>query len=395
MKTFISVSEAKNIIKEKVFSLPISRMKLLDAVGFTLAEDVFAFCDIPAYNQSSVDGYAFRFKDNEQVFKVVGEMAAGTNVQLELSTKEAARIFTGAPLSNGADTVIMQEYTEIKDGKLFLKDENIDKGKNVRLQGAEIQKGALAMKKGTHLSVAAVGFLAGIGITEVSIFAPPKVAIILTGNELQKPGLPLNFGQVYEANSFILVSALKQMGIKNIEVLKAEDNLYILQTTLENALKNNDVVLLTGGVSVGDYDFVVQAVENCNIEAHFHKIKQRPGKPLLFSMKENKAVFGLPGNPSSGLVCFYEYVLPFIENMMHKKQSLNKISAVLTHNYEKTKGLTHFLKGHYEDGKVTPLHAQESFRLHSFSQANCLIVLEEDKTHCLINETVELHLLPF
>jgi molybdopterin molybdotransferase len=170
--------------------------------------------------------------------------------------------------------------------------------------------------------------------------------------------------------------------------------LQVLQGVLTEALEKTDLVLLTGGVSVGDYDFVVQAAANVGVVRHFHKIKQKPGKPLFFGGKENKVVFGLPGNPSSVLTCFYEYVLPALETMLKKSPAVQEIQARLSHGYKKAPGLTHFLKARYEDGVVTPLHAQESFRLHSFAQANCFIVLEEEQGDCSPGDVVTVHLLP-
>ena len=222
----------------------------------------------------------------------------------------------------------------------------------------------------------------------------PKIAVIITGNELQQPGNDLLFGQVYEANSFSLTAALKLAGIKDVKIIYAKDDLSITQTSLKNALQEYDVVLLTGGISVGDYDFVLTAAENCDVEKRFHKIRQRPGKPLYFGSQGSKLVFGLPGNPASVLTCFYEYVLPALEKMMQKKNSIQNKNAVLQNDYEKKKGLTHFLKGHYENEKATILSSQASFQLRSFAEANCLIVLDEDAEKLSKNDTVKVHLLP-
>ncbi|RZJ47085.1 MAG: molybdopterin molybdenumtransferase MoeA, partial [Chryseobacterium sp.] len=314
--------------------------------------------------------------------------------QLKIENGEATRIFTGAPLPENADTVVMQEKIRLENELLVVEDENLLEGMNVRPKGAEVKKGEVAMKKETYLSAAAIGFLAGIGCSEVSVYTPPKVAIILTGNELQNPGNPLEFGQVYEANSFQLKAVLNQIGIKNIEIFRAEDNPEELQKVLEKALENNDVVLLNGGVSVGDYDFVTQVAKICGVEEKFHKIKQKPGKPLFFGTKGDQLVFGLPGNPSSSLTCFYQYVLSALENMMRLPSSIIETTATVTHDYPKPAGLTHFLKAFYNNGKVTPLHAQESFRLHSFAQANCFIVLPEESLGCKENDEVTVHLLP-
>jgi len=390
----ISVNEAKQIILQSTVPKKSSLIPLSEAFGLVTSEDVIASTDIPNFAQSSMDGYALKFANKNQQLNVIGEMAAGASVELKIENGEATRIFTGAPLPENADTVVMQEKIRLENNLLIIEDENLTQGTNVRPKGAEVKKGEVAMKEGTYLSAAAIGFLAGIGCSEVSVYTPPKIAIILTGNELQDPGNPLEFGQVYEANSFQLKAVLHQIGIQNIEVFRAEDDPKELHKVLENAIEKNDVVLLNGGVSVGDYDFVTEVANTCGVEEKFHKIKQKPGKPLFFGTKENTLVFGLPGNPSSSLTCFYEYVLPTLEKVMGLHSSVTETAAIVTHDYPKPAGLTHFLKAFYSNGKVTPLHAQESFRLHSFAQANCFIVLPEESLGCKENDKVTIHLLP-
>jgi len=373
----ISVEEAKKLINEHTPHLKPIVKALSQASNHVLAEDVHGVYDIPAFRQSSMDGYAISLESTKIELDLVGEMAAGTEQMLSLKPGEAIRIFTGAPLPEGADTVIMQEKVIKTGNKIQVNDEKLTSGANVRPVGAEIKAGELAIEKGNVLSPAALAFLAGIGIYEVTVFPMPKISIILTGNELQKPGRPLKFGQVYESNSYSLSAALKNEGITDIEILNAEDSLEKLTDVFEKALQASDVVLLTGGVSVGDYDFVLQASVACGVEQLFHKVKQKPGKPLFFGRQAQKIVFGLPGNPSSVLNCYYNYVVPAIKKLSGKEVHLKEIKAVLTHDYKKPGGLTHFLKGNYRDGKATPLAAQESYRLSSFARANCLIELRE------------------
>lgn len=390
----IPVTEAKAIISKNIVPLAPAELPLSDAVNHILARDIFATIDIPAFEQSSMDGYAIRFSDKNSPLKVVGEMAAGTMQQFTIKPGEAARIFTGAPLPEGADTVVMQEKTSHQNEEVIINDQDLEHGNNVRHKGAEVKSGTLAIQQGSLLSPAAIGFIAGIGVKSIVVYPMPSVTIIVTGKELQTPGNDLSAGQVYESNSYSLKAALQQAGIQTINVAHADDDLNILKGILAQALTQSDMVLLVGGVSVGDYDFVIEATKLCNVAQCFHKIKQRPGKPLFFGMKEIKPVFGLPGNPSSVLSCFYNYVLPAIEKLSFKPNSLKVIPAILTTNYSKPPGLTHFLKGHFENGKATPLGAQESFRLSSFAQANCLICLEENRADASAGETVEVYLLP-
>ncbi|MES2830029.1 MAG: gephyrin-like molybdotransferase Glp [Bacteroidota bacterium] len=389
----IDVEEAKSLINQHTTTLSSIKVSLPEACGHVLARPVFAFCNIPVFRQSSMDGYAIKFRDVNKDLILKGEMPAGAMRSFEIYNGECARIFTGAPIPDGADTVVMQEKVQVSNTTVRIDDPNLVFGANVREIGAEIKSGSLAMDLGSYLSPPAIGFLAGIGINEVEVYKFPKLSIIITGRELQKPGMTLNFGQVYDSNSYSLTAALKQEGIKQISVVSADDDLLILTNILRDQLLNYDVILLTGGVSVGDYDFVLKATEAFGIDKIFHKVKQKPGKPLYFGKHGTKLVFGLPGNPSSVLSCYYNYVLPALRLLSGKDVPENK-EARLASAYSKPAGLTQFLKGHFSGGIVSPLDAQESFRLSSFAQSNCLVSLPEHQQHFEAGDLVEIILIP-
>ena len=393
----LSVAEAKQIIDEHTKALSPVKMQLKDAAGFILAEDIFSPMDIPAFHQAAMDGYAVSFKgwkDNKRL-KIQGVVQAGLNNDVLSSPKNAMRIFTGAVVPPGADTIVMQEKATVSNELLIIEDESLSEGKYVRLKGSEIKTGDLALAKDSVLRPAAIGFLIGIGITEVSVYPMPVISIIVTGNELQEPGQPLKKGQVYESNSYTLKAALKQFYLdEQVKLFSASDDLKILTAVLQQAMQQSDVIFLTGGVSVGDFDFVPKAIEQNGITKIFHKIKQKPGKPFFFGKKADKYIFGLPGNPSSVLTCFYEYVLPALGKMSNQKYDLQKIKMPLANDFNKPPGLTHFLKGYYDGEKVTILDAQESFRLSSFARANCLIQIDEEITEIKKGKVVEIHLLP-
>jgi len=392
----LTVTEAKAIILEHAKFLPPVNMALSRAAGMVLAEDVYASINIPAYAQSSMDGYAFSFTDliAGKPLRIEGVIAAGSNETGVLSPGKAIRIFTGAPVPVGADTVVMQEKTKVEGESLYIEDGNMQQGLNVRTKGSEIKAGDLAVAQESLLMPAAIGFLAGIGVTEVLVYPNPSVSIIVTGNELQTPGQPLQPGQIYESNSYSLQAALKQLHITDVKVFHAEDTLDKVRQVIHDALQKTDVIFLTGGVSVGDYDFVAAAAKENGVEKIFHKIKQKPGKPFYFGKKENKLVFGLPGNPASVLTCFYEYVEPALRQMVKQKKGLKMMKVPLEETFNKTAGINNFLKGFYDGKAATPLHAQESYRLSSFANANCLIKIEEVATVCGKGEIVEIHLLP-
>jgi molybdopterin molybdotransferase len=390
----ISVQQAKDIVQSVSLPVRIEQLPLLKALGKILAENIIAITDIPAFSQSSMDGYALQFNGGTEPLLITGKIQAGNRETQKLEAGQAMRIFTGAPLPDGADTVIIQEKSAVENGYLIMKDDQLTKGQFVRPKGAEVKKGELAMAAGTYLSPAALGFLAGIGFAEVPVYAAPSVTIILTGDEIQAPGELLSFGQVYDANSFQLTAALQKAGIHSIQIKHATDTPESVRNAISDALEESELILITGGVSVGDYDLVIPAAKECGIETLFHKIKQKPGKPLFFGKKNEKIIFGLPGNPSSALTCFYEYVLPLIDTWLALPYSVKAIKVKTEQAYKKSAGLTHFVKAFYAEGKVSILHAQESFRLHSFAQSNCLLVLPEESTGCEPGDIVNIHLLP-
>ena len=367
-------------------------MPLEQALGLTLSEDVVSPIDTPSFPQSSMDGYAFAHESLSRhgSLTVVGTLAAGTDMAMRLKDGEAARIFTGAPLPEGADTVAMQEKCT-RMGDLLGFDETPQKGANVRLPGTEAARGAVALTAGNTLTAAAIGFLSGLGLTEAKVYPTPSVSILVTGDELQEPGLPLRFGQVYESNSRSLTAALQTMGVGRIRKARCPDDPETLRHTLEKALDDSDIVLLTGGVSVGDYDYVPLAAEACGVDKVFHRVRQKPGKPLFFGVKEGKAVFGLPGNPASVLTCFHEYVTIAVDAMSARRQTLRSSHATLKNTVRKPAGLTHFLKARHEDGTVTVLEGQESYKLKTFAMADCLVVLDEETTVCEAGTSVEIH----
>lgn len=393
---FIEVSEAQKLIRENIKSPNPVKVSISAAAGLILAEDIYSLTDVPPFNQSSMDGYALDYAGwkKNNTLKIEGLAQAGLAEQSPLQANNTCRIFTGAAVPPGADTVVMQEKVDIQDGKLIIKDSNLIAGQNVRIQGSEAKKGELALEKGFLLNASAIGFLAGLGIHELMVYPRPTVSIILTGNELQQPGLPLSYGQVYESNSYALSAAIRELGILNVDVFSAEDDLKILTEVLAIAIEQSNLVLLTGGVSVGDYDFVIRAAKANGVEQIFHKIRQKPGKPIYFGKKGTKYIFGLPGNPASVLTCFYEYVYPAIGLLSKREKDLIRMNAILETDIKKPAGLTQFLKAYFDGKTVKDLKAQESFRLSSFAKANCLIKLDEDRTEYKAGEEVEIHILP-
>ena len=271
MKKMISVAEAKGLIADSVLRLDAVSVRLMDGLGRCLAEDIFSPIDMPGFAQSAMDGYAFSWLGYQEFGKmeIVGEVAAGAaEAGPRPAPYQAVRIFTGAPVPEGFDTVLMQEKASVRDGMLEVLDLDLICGRNVRLAGSEIAKGALTMKKGTILTAAGIGFLASLGLEKVEVVREPRVTLIVTGDELQQPGLPLGFGQVYESNSQLLQAAFLHLRFSQPKIVYAKDNLPGLTESIRLAMLDSDMIVLTGGVSVGDYDFVVPAA-SAGYPAHF------------------------------------------------------------------------------------------------------------------------------
>ena len=389
----VSVAKARALIADSVSRVQPAFREIVHSTGLAIAEDIFSPLDIPAFDQSSMDGYAVYADDIKEPLIVQGVMAAGHAQPEILQRNHAMRIFTGAPLPAGSDTIVMQEKVIVAELGIQITDPDIPKGTHVRKRGSELKKDELVIKKGTVLSAPTAGLLASLGISSVKVYPRLSIEIIATGNELQMPGRPLQEGQAYESNVVFLQAALKPFAETSGSVLYVEDNLEKIQDALSAAIHNSDLVILTGGVSVGDYDFVRRAADQLGVLCKFHKVKQKPGKPLYFGTKENTIIFGLPGNPASVVSCFYEYVLPALRLMLHlPPQEL--VSATLKREFRKVKGLTQFLKAFIEGGEVEILEAQESYRLRSFASANCLVALDENRQDYSKGEIVTVRLLP-
>jgi molybdopterin molybdotransferase len=390
----ITVEQAKELVNQHVFPLEIIEIKVIDALGYYLSEAIVAPISVPSFNQSAMDGYAFSFENIENHLPIVEEIAAGDTRRIEIESKEAVRIFTGSNVPNSCDTVVMQELTEVVEGKLIVKDTGLKLGGNIRFKGSQIEEGSIALEKGTEVNAATVGFLSTLGITNVKVYQSPRVTIIATGDELVKPGNQLEVGQIFESNTFMLQAALNKMNIKPTIVL-VEDSKRATQKAVSEALANKELLILSGGISVGDYDFVKEALEFNGVEEVFYKVKQKPGKPLYFGKTDNCYVFALPGNPAAALTCFYQYVSVAIHQMKGaQNSSLSQLNLPLSNNLTKKEGRAVFYKAYTDFKTVTLLEGQGSDILKSFALANCFVYVKPELTLINKNESVEVHLIP-
>ncbi|WP_416443562.1 gephyrin-like molybdotransferase Glp [Leeuwenhoekiella sp. A16] len=372
----IAVNEALKLIEKQTSPLGTQTLSLLAARGSILASAVQSPINMPPFRQSAMDGYAIQLNGAAE-YKVISESKAGDSGNLSLKSGEAVRIFTGALVPDDADTIVIQEHVERAADKILI-NKLPQKGANIRPVGEQVFTGTEVLKKGTLVNEATIGFLAGLGIQEIEVYKKPKVGILATGNELQEPGTPLEKGSIYESNAIMLQAALLRLGIDDIQVFKAKDDYDQTKTAISNALEKVDVLLISGGISVGEYDFVKQALEENGVEEVFYKVNQKPGKPLFFGKKSDQTVFALPGNPGSSLTCFYVYVLGALRKMMgHENFNLELKEAKITSEIKNPTGKTLFLKAIIENGKAEILTGQASSMLNSYAISNGLVVVPE------------------
>lgn len=373
----ISVEEALKLLDSQSITLKKETVSLSESLNLILAEDIVSTINMPPFRQSAMDGYAIKFSD-KTVYNLIDESKAGDAKNTIVSNGEAVRIFTGAMVPEGADTVVIQEHVD-RDEQTININKLPRKEANVRPIGEQVKKGDLVLQKGQKLNEATIGFMAGLGVDKVSVYKMPSVSILVTGNELQETGTPLQAGKIYESNSIMLEMALKNIGISKIKTFKTKDTFQETKNTVEKALKHSDILLISGGISVGDYDFVKNALEENKVQEIFYKVKQKPGKPLWFGKTEKKFVFALPGNPASALTGFYIYVLPLLRQLSgHQQTHLKRVKAKLINDFQNKSGRAFFLKARLEDdGTVEILHGQQSSMLHSYASSNALAFIPD------------------
>ena len=388
----ISVNDALAKIEARISVTDnTSVVDLENALDHILSEDIISPISMPPFRQSAMDGYAVRLS-GENTFRLIGEIQAGDSANPVLEPGDAVRIFTGAPVPDDADAVVMQEHVK---GPGVVVEVEINPGQNIREAGEQIKAGELALKAGSRITPAAVGYLASLGFSEVSVFVKPRISIIVTGNELKAPGKELKRGEIYESNAQMLRAALLKDGFQRVSIFRVEDNLDSTIDSISKALSDSDIVLLSGGISVGDYDFVGEALEENEVEEVFYKIRQKPGKPLYFGLTEENYVFALPGNPASALSCFYIYVLPAIRKYSgYSKSHLERRLLASENEYQKKGDRAQFLKAHAGNSRVVILDGQASSMIHSFSMANALVFLPEDQNEVKKGDKVQVVILP-
>ena len=381
------VDKARLFIKQ--YLNPLSQtetLPLCDSLGRILSADIHSPANVPNYDNSAMDGYAFNSSDIQagipNTLKIIGTAFAGGAFAGKVANGECVRIMTGGMLPGGTDSVIMQERISVKDNEITFT-ESIKPGMNVRYAGEDLKQGQVVLAAGHTMEAADLGLIASLGIGNVSIYRKLKVAFFSTGDELVSVGNPLQTGQVYDSNRYSIFGMLSRLGVETIDLGAIPDNPDLLESTLLSAAKQADVVITSGGVSVGEADYMKLLLAKHG-QVVFWKIAMKPGRPLAYGKIGNAHYFGLPGNPVAVMVTFYQFVREALLFLMGQTspEPLPIFNVVCTEGIKKLSGRTEFQRGILfvdTDGswKVKPTGSQGSAILSSMSLANCFIVLHE------------------
>jgi molybdopterin molybdotransferase len=406
----ITVEEALDKILSHIQLLGFEKVSILEALGRVIAEDIYANRDIPPLDNSGMDGYAVRSEDirnadqNHPVrLEVIEDLPAGFISTKIVGRGEAIRIMTGAPIPRGADTIIPVEYTKKEDSFVAIF-KAVLPGKDIRRAGEDVKKGERVISSGDLVRPAEVGMLASVGRSFVSVYQRPMVAILCTGEELVDVDGDLDVGttrfregKIVSSNSYTLAAQVKDCGAIPVQLGIAKDRKEEIKEKLLQGLRA-DVLISSAGISVGDYDFVKDVLNDLGMEMVFWKVAMKPGKPLAFGTIKGKPVFGLPGNPVSSMVSFEQFVRPSLLKMTGHRQIFRPvIEAILKEDIHKEPGRRHFVRAlvtferdHYF---VTITGAQGSGILRSMVKANGLVVIPEDREIVRAGEKVKVQML--
>ena len=396
----ISVDEAWTKIQAMASPLPIERRRLEEAAGFVLAEQVRAPMDLPPFDNSAMDGYALRAADTtaaraEEPVKlsIVGEVAAGGWTDSLVEAGTAVKIMTGAALPPGADTVLMLEDGRLRNGCVEIR-ATVPVGKHIRRQGEDVRQGEVLLEPGLRLNAQRLGLLANSGIAEVKVFRRAVVSLLATGSELTPPGTPLAPGQIYDSNRIVLRTLIGETNCSCEDLGIVADDPSAIAQAVSGGL-SADVLLISGGVSVGAHDHVKQVLLELGMETVFWRVAMKPGKPLLCGRLGERWVFGLPGNPISCVVGFLVFIEPLIRRLEGEQDAQPHYTrALLKRGVSKKDARRHFMTAHVApapDGRLeaTPTEKQGSAMMQALAQANAFVVVPEDRQQIPAGEEVD------
>jgi molybdopterin molybdotransferase len=397
------VIQARKFIRQ--FLSPVSTKEsvpLRNSLGRVLAEAIHSPCNVPNHDNSAMDGYAFNADDlqaeGETRLKIIGTAFAGNAFSGSIKQGECVRIMTGAVMPTGSDTVVVQERVEV-DGEYIRFIDGPKRGMNMRYAGEDLKQGQVVLPAGHLMRAADLGLIASLGIGELKVYRRLRVAFFSTGDELASIGQPLEAGQVYDSNRYTLYGMLTRLGVEVIDMGVVRDRPELLEQALIEASQSADVILTSGGVSVGEADFMKQLLEKLG-QVVFWKIAMKPGRPLAYGKVGNAHYFGLPGNPVSVMVTFYQFVREAMLVLMGQPEPhpIPLLKATCTDPIKKLTGRTEFQRGllyldDAGDWMVKPTGNQGSGILRSMSEANCFIVLDETVGNVDAGASVQVQLL--
>jgi len=383
----ISVSEAHRRISTIISTVKTTEtIKIRHALNRTLASDVLSTVNVPPQTNSAMDGFAFKFDDLDvkklSQLRIIGAAYAGKSFEEKIKPGECIRIMTGAVIPEGVDTVVMQEHTEVKNNILSIIGDH-KKGQNIRLYGEDLRIGEAALTQGTLLKPTDIGIIASLGIGAIKVYRRAKAAVFSTGDELKNIGEVLETGQIYDSNRHILIHLLENLGIEVTDMGILRDDPNVIKKAFLATKNSYDILITSGGVSVGDADYVKQTLDLLG-EVSFWKIAMKPGRPLAAGKLGNTLFFGLPGNPVSTTVTFYQIVQPALRQLMGQNETnVPTLRMKSLSKLKKRPGRVEFQRGivtQDENGEycVKSTGNQGSHVLSSMNNANCFIILDED-----------------
>ncbi len=333
MNTLLPVEEAQALIKSSLKCLSPESIDLSEINSHILAEDVKADSDMPPFDRSSVDGYALGSDDTTTPFIVLGEIQPGTDPSLILKEGEAARIFTGAKIPQGATKVAMQEVCSCEKGRIIISEN--DPNTCIRKQGEDIKEGEIVAHAGLTLEAGECSILASVGCINPLVYRKPKIMHISTGNEIVSPNKKPATGEIRDSNSILIKQLIEQYGGTLSGKLHCKDNKGFLTNQIEKFLEGSqDILLVSGGASVGKYDFGAEVLTNLGFDVKFQKLNSRPGKPLTFAVKGTKCAFIIPGNPLAHFVSFHIFIRLAIASMQNKSHGVETVTAMMTDDFK-------------------------------------------------------------
>jgi len=392
----IDYYEAARLVLENTPRLPVVRVSLMESQGLALAEDARAKFDSPPFDNSAVDGYALRSADAEtgRVFRVVDEAPAGRPARKKVGEGEAVKIFTGGLIPEGADAVVMVENTSGWGEEFELKKATAS-GNNLRHAGEDVRKGDVILRAGTELGPPEIALAATQGYGDLPVYRRPRVVILSTGTELVEPGRrDLARGEIFDSNSFALFAQAREAGAEVRRITAASDDAEVLRAAMEEALASADVVVTSGGVSVGEKDLVKETLLELGVEQVFWGIKLKPGKPIFFGTCENARFFGLPGNPVSAMVCFELFVRPVLIRMMGREDKHRpRVKVHFDEDVENRLGRMHAMRVNLyrtvKGWRAESVGAQGSGLVSSLTKADALALIGPESEGVRAGEPVE------